>query len=1122
MKLNSSYFNLKITVLFFVILMPKIYVFGQDLNQKVSLHLKDASMKELFNEIQKQTNYSFVYNSVDAQNMSPITLRVSGETVSEIMKKLFQDSDFIYRIEGNIIRLKYDPAPQVETKAKPEKENPESIVNGLVTDQNNLPVPGVNVWLKGTNRGMITDEKGAFTLHIPSDTTYVLQFSFIGMKTMDISYHGEPVMVVKMEDDIAELGEVAVVGNGMFTRKTETFTGSAVSYTADDMLKVSNQNLMTSLQVMDPSFVVTENVDFGSDPNTLPEMQMRGPTSLSVDLEGEYETSPNQPLFILNGFETTVEKVYDMDMNLISSVTLLKDAAAKAIYGSKAANGVVIIETKQPEQGKLRASYNGSLDITVPDLTSYNLTNASEKLQAEVLAGKYTSDNAYEQAGLTEEYNELYKEIQRGVDTYWMAKPLRLGVGQKHSLYLDGGDEAMRYSASLSYNSIAGVMKGSSRTTVSGNVTLSYRYKNLTFRNNLSIDDNLAVNSPYGTFSDYSLMNPYYRVYDENGNLIKEYDTSIYNPLYNAQLNSKDQSEYSRITENFYGEWNVNKQLKLTARIGFTKNISGTDVFKPASHTDYASISSTSDEYLLRGQYTKTNGKDIDLSANVGAAYTLQKNKHLLYTNLLYNVEESTSESSGMTAVGFPSDKMDYISFGSQYTEGGSPSGSESTTRSVGAIASANYSFDNKYLADASYRLNGSSMFGAKERWGQFWSVGLGWNIHQEGFLQGNEIVNILKLRASLGYTGSQNFNSYQAISTYSYITDKTYNGDMGVTLLGLANEHLKWQQVYDRNVGVDVALFDNRISARLDIYNSKTTQLLTDVTLPPSAGFSSYRENLGETENKGFELTLNYKVWSNPGSRSSLNVFFNISHNTNKITKISDALKELNDAQDEAKDEYADTDDEVAAQQTPSIRYEEGQSMTAIWGVRSKGIDPITGQEVFVKNDGSLTYDWSTDDQVVIGDETPKFQGNFGGNFRYKGFDLNAGFTYKYGGQTYNSTLVSKVENVDVLNDNVDKRVLTDRWNTPGVAAKFKSISDNSTTKPTSRFIEDLNELIFSSLNMGYDFSRTSFVKKSPVDYLRLSFSMNDIARLTSVKQEFGLSYPRARVFSFVLQSRF
>ena len=277
---------------------------------------------------------------------------------------------------------------------------------------------------------------------------------------------------------------------------------------------------------------------------------MRGQNNIP-DLKGEYQTAPNQPLFILDGFEATVEKVYDLDMNLVKSVTLLKDAAAKAIYGSKAANGVVVIETVQPEAGRLRIAYTGAVDVTVPDLTSYNLTNASEKLQAEVLAGKYTSGNAYEQARLTQEYNELYREVARGVDSYWMSQPLRTGIGNKHSVYIDGGSEDMRYAVSLGYNHIAGVMKGSDRKTISGGVTLSYRYKTLSFRNQLSIDNNSAKNSPYGSFSNYSKMNPYWRIYNTDGSLIKQYGSDIYNPLLNADLNSKDQTGYTTITENF-------------------------------------------------------------------------------------------------------------------------------------------------------------------------------------------------------------------------------------------------------------------------------------------------------------------------------------------------------------------------------------------------------------------------------------------------------------------------------------------------------------------------------------------------------------------------------------------
>lgn len=1111
-----------IVLLSLCIIFPVASIMAQEVNEKrVSLDLKAVQIKRLFDEIRKQTGLNFVYNTEQTNSLKPITIKVRNVPIREVMQKVFANTGFIYNIEGNIITIRKSNivtspvqpvAQQIETK----------IFRGTVFDSNKVTIPGVSIWLVGTKVGTHSEPDGTFLLEIPNDVPNpTIQFSLIGMETYSINYRGENELVVTLRENPTMLNEVGIVSNGMFLRKSESFTGAVTTYTKTQLKSVGNQNLLASLATLDPSFVMAENLTYGSDPNQLPDIQLRGQNNINI--KGDYSTSPNQPLFILNGFETTIEKIYDMDMNLVSSITLLKDAAAKAIYGSKAANGVVVIETQLPNEGNLRVSYTGGLDITLADLTSYDLTNPSEKLQAELLAGKYTSTNAQTQAALTQRYNELKKEIERGVNTYWMSKPLRTGIGTKHSLYLDGGDQSMRYAANLAYNNIAGVMKGSDRTTISGDITLSYRYKSLSFRNNLSIDNNKAINSPYGDFSDYSKMNPYWRIYDENGSLIKQYSDNIsaFNPLYNAGLNSKDESKYTTITENFYGEWQALSNLKITARIGYKKQNNKAQKFIPASNTRYANISSSSSEYLDRGEYSEANGNSEQISADIGVAYSLQKNKHVLYANAIYNIEESRTETTTFSVVGFPSDKMDYPSFGNHYPDGGKPSGSESTTRSVGVVGAANYSYDNRYLADLSYRLNASSQFGADHRWGSFWSFGLGWNIVNESFMKSVSFVDYLKLRASVGYTGSQAFNPYQSISTYTYITDKSYNGDMGAVLMGLANTNLGWQRQYDRNIGLDISLA-RRLSARADFYLATTDDLLTPVTLAPSSGFASYIENLGKTENKGFELSVNYKIYNNQTTRSYINLYSSIAHNTNKIKEVSNSLKKMNEETDTEMSETGGSEEEIAARRRPSTRYEEGQSLNAIWAVRSAGIDPITGKEVFIKKDGTTTYEWSAADQVVCGDNNPKVRGNIGGSFAHKGFELNLTFTYRIGGQTYNQTLVDKIENADVLNWNVDKRVLTDRWNTPGVAAKFKSITDVSQTRPTSRFVEDLNEFVFSSINFGYDFSELPAIRRSPLSFLKLTFNMNDIAWLSSVKREQGLSYPRARAFSFTVQTRF
>ena len=309
----------------------------------------------------------------------------------------------------------------------------------------------------------------------------------------------------------------------------------------------------------------------------------------------------------------------------------------------------------------------------------------------------------------------------------------------------------------------------------------------------------------------------------------------------------------------------------------------------------------------------------------------------------------------------------------------------------------------------------------------------------QGAFLRRFGGLDQLRFRASTGYSGSQNFNSYQAMATYKYYNE-VYDNIIGSYLLGLANPDLQWQKTRDNNFGVDLTLFD-ALDVTFDYYVKNTENLLTPVSLPPSAGFSSYTENLGETKNKGVEFKVNYRVLKNNDKAMYLSVFASGMHNKNRITKISDALSVMNNERDKEKANGGGGNpnlEENSGITKPSVRYAEGQSMDAIWAVRSLGIDPATGKEVFLDLDGKMVYGWKAENQVVVGDKQPKLSGTFGFNFEYKGFSVNTSFYYKLGGQYYNQTLVDKVENVDIQY-NVDKRVLDDRWTTPGVPAKYR-----------------------------------------------------------------------------------
>jgi tonB-linked outer membrane protein, susC/ragA family len=1079
----------------------------EDSTRVVTFSTKAEKLNDVLIKFKDQTGVDILFNRQLLGDQMCRELNLVKVSVDVALEKILEGTGFEFsKVDGVYIIKK-------STKGKITRVEPRMIA-GLVKDAQGEPLPGVTVVVKGTTLGCATDVDGKYKLPVSAEGDVVLVFSFVGMQTKEVTYKGEAELNVTLEPDVTEIEQVVVTG--IFTRKAESFTGAATTFKREDLKRLGNQNILQSLKNMDPSFIVTESVDFGSDPNRMPDMQIRGASSLP-NVKGDYASNPNQPLFILDGFEATVEKVFDLDMNRVASVTLLKDAAAKAIYGSRAANGVVVIETVQPEKGMLKVTYSGDLNITGPDLSSYDLCNAAEKLQVEWDAGRYDAYLPKDDQFRLEEYNQLQKEIARGVNTYWLAKPLRTGVGHKHSLYLEGGDDYLRYGVDVSYNKVAGVMKGSDRENVAGAITLSYRYKSVLFRNVLSVTFNKANDSPYGSFAEYTKLNPYWAPRDENGNLkrvLGEFrladwrDASVYyNPLFNATLGTKNFSKYTEVTDNFYVEWQMYGDLKFIGRFGYSQKQDSREDFYPGNHTKFADW--TGDNYFKRGSYYIKDGTNKTLKIDATFNYSKQWDKHLLFANLNWNLQQDSYDYHGMEAWGFLNDKVDHVAFAKQYAENGVPTGDDATTREIGVVGAVNYSYDNRYLADLSYRLSGSSVYGADNRWGSFWSAGIGWNVHYESFLSGQEWLNQLKLRASVGYTGSQNFNPYQAMATYKYFTSAEYDNIVGAYLMGMANDKLKWQQTRDINIGFDARLFEG-LTLRFDYYISNTDNLLVDFDLSGSTGFSTFKENLGEVQNRGFDATLSWKLYNHVETDSYFTLFGSVSSNKNKIVKISDALTKSNEAQDS----------EDVNPSKPYTRFEEGQSTSAIWAVRSLGIDPATGNEMFLDRNGRKTYKWNINDQVVCGESNPKAQGNFGFNAEYKGIALNCSFSYKLGGDYYNQTLVDRVENVDIQY-NVDRRVFTGTWKKAGDVTFFKRISDTpTTTRPTSRFVERLNELSLASLNVSYDFRHVNISKF--VERLKLSFYLTDVFRVSTVKAERGLEYPFARTYSFGLQATF
>ena len=1095
--------------------------------QSITLKKRNASLEEVIWELKEKTKLTFLYSDEDVSAVKGIDLDVKDLGVDALLEQCLAGTGLGYVKTNDAIIIRKVEELELSSQQKMRR------ITGKVTDENGEPLPGVGILIQGTTMGVASDVEGNYALDCPDMENLTLLFSFVGMESQQIVVGTRSVVNVVMKSEAAEIEEVVVTG--YFTRKKDSYTGSATTFSGEKLMQISTGNVLSSLSVIDPSFKLVENISAGSNPNYIPEFQIHG----AGNLESTYENSPNMPTFILDGFEVDAEKIFDMDPNRIESITILKDAAATAIYGSRAANGVVVVETKAPEMGELRVSYSFSGDFNFADLSDYNLMNAAEKLEYERLAGLYSHYNIGQLENLQEEYNERLKLVASGVNTDWIKKPIHaVGFGHKHSLLLEGGDTRLRYGMDLNYQKVTGVMKESGRQNIGIGIKLQYRYNNLRFMNNLTYNNVKQEDSPYGTFSDYTYMNPYLYPYDENGNVRqvleiggnnddeagdeiedeeedeeenREVDYEL-NPLYNAKLGTKLEAVYQDFTDNFSVEWDVIEGLKLKGAISLNKKTTIRDEFLPSGHNSFY-------EKDLKGSYTKEVTDYFSYDANVMASYVKNLDKHLLNATVVWNVTQSKTDEFTTVAYNFPNDNMDHIGMGVEYQEGDKPDGNYEISRLMGVVGNFNYSYDNRYLADFSVRSDGSSVYGSSKRWGTFGSIGLAWNMHNERWLADNNSVNELKLRGSWGTTGGQNFYPFQAMMMYSYKDDAinglSYDDYLGALLMAYGNPDLKWQRTEKLNVGIDFTLFNSRLTGYFNWYKDVSKSVLIDVLLAPSLGFDSYKDNLGEIENKGVELNLRGTLIKNVRKELQWDVFFNLTHNKNRLLKLNDALAAYNKMQD---DEMNNEDNEET--RAPMVRYQEGESINTIWANESIGIDPNTGEEVFIAQNGDKVNEWSTDNYKPLGCEDPKIEGNFGTMLMYKGFQLNAYFYYSFGGDIYNQTLVDKVENVDPQR-NADKRVLYDRWRQPGDVAKYKAIDNTTTTMPTSRFIEQENYIRLSSLNLSYQFTPEQ-LKRMGIERLKVSLIGNDIFRASTVKMERGTSYPFARNYSLSLQVTF
>ena len=1093
--------------------------------KKISVQATNETIEQVLDKISKSADVRFFYNHSALDFSKKITLNLKDIELREAVSKVLQ---------GQKVEIEYQPNHTIVLRPQRIPDGITSInISGKIVDaSNNEPLIGASVVLKEQRGvGVVTDIDGNFRITVPEGGASALVISYVGYEGEELAINGNGDMkdlTIKMTPASVEMEGVVVTG--MAPRKSESFTGSYVSVKGEELKKLSPNNLLQALQFFDPSFRIVENNSRGSDPNAMPEFQMRGNAQIgnfsnsSMNmLVGNYSNQPNMPLFVLDGFETTLQKIVDLDPERVASITILKDASATAIYGSLSANGVVVFETKKPLPGALNVTYSTNVGITAPDFSSYNLMDAAEKLQFEYDAGLFTHDENgnplanTQLAPLQNYYNHYKREIARGVDTYWLSEPVRTAVTHRHTLSVDGGDEALRYSLNLNYGNDPGVIKESGRQTLGFSLSLQYRRKKWNISNQLSIDNTKGTNSPYGSFSTYAQMNPYYTKTDANGNYQKIIErkfngngyTNIANPLYNTQFAHKDETKNFNVVDNFSLEFAMRENLRFTAQFSLTKGMSSGETFKSMNHTDFEKKDTP---LLERGTYNKSTGNTMNWSTNASINYNLTKDKHLLSMFARWEIAQNQTEGIFLEAKGFPNDNMTDFMF-AQEIEKNDVISNETTSRSMGLTATVSYMYDFRYSLDFNLRGDMSSQFGADTKMKPFWSVGARWNASREKWLEGSFVSNLV-LRASYGITGSQNYDPYQAVEGYSFedlMFQYLSSGVIGAELKGFGNPDLDWSTTKDFSAAIELGFFQDRLTASVNYYNHYTDQLLLDNNIAPSTGFPTLMTNIGAISNKGVDVTLGFTPIQDYERQIQWNVSINGNHNSNKVKKISNKIKKVNE-------------ENLKNKEKPLPIYEEGKSTTQLFVVRSLGIDPATGNEIFLKRNGERTFFWNANDKVAVGDTEPKFRGGITSGLTWKDWSVNLGFTYEFGAYTYNQTLVDRIENVNLLH-NADRRATKDRWRKPGDIAKYKSIAfSGRTTELSSRFVQKKNEIAFSSISIGYHFDpkKFGFLKQCKIAGINLTGSMQDLGRISSVKQERGTDYPFARTVNLSMSVLF
>lgn len=965
-------------------------------------------------------------------------------------------------------------------------------VSGIVTDSKNEPLIGVNVTIKNASTtGTITDIDGKYSLEIPSGNS-VLVFSYIGYSTQEVKVSNRSVVDIVLKDDMQALEEVVVVGYG--TMKKSDLTGSVSSITSDNF-KLGTD--LTPQQLMQGAFSgvnISQNSGKPGGSNTI---RVRGGTSI---------TASNDPLYVIDGVpistsagvnqsnigssttdffdQEPINPLSNINPNDIESINILKDASATAIYGSRGANGVIMITTKKGKAGMRQLDY------------SFNLGVSTVAKKLDVLTG--------------DEYRKTVSELgltldDKGQNTDWQDVIFRTAISQNHYVSFMSGSENTSYRASAGYSNQNGVMEGSGMKSANARMNINHKALNDKLKLNMNISygetnsDQAPVSNTVGSEMGSSMLyeayvfNPTYPIYNEEGDY---YDVPPYrvNPAsFSKEL--LDERATSQFLGNLTADWNFYKPFTLQVNAGYNKNTINRNSYISKSNllgngnNGYVTVQKLSD-------YSKLLETILKYNQSFG--------KHNIDAMVGYSWQYFYSEGQTTKAYGFLSDNFKWYSLAAAQTVESVSSYAESNTL-ISMYGRINYNYADKYLLTATVRRDGSSRFGSGNKWGIFPSVAASWRISQEDFFQ-NDIMSDLKLRASFGITGSQEIGNYNSLSTLGASTNGYLVGGEKITIVlpqQYTNPDLKWEQTAQTDIGIDFGFLNGKIRGSIDYYYKKTTDLLLSVAVPSPSLITTQIANVGTVTNQGIELDLSFDLMRTKNFAWDANL--NLSHNKNEVVSLSNG-------------QWTGDNMQVAPCQGQGLSgtYAQlimpGQPIGTFYGKRFIGV--VDGVEQFA-NDG---------EPEVIGCAQPDLTFGLGTNLQYKNWTLSLNFRGSIGNDVYNCT----ANNLAYLSNLPGRNVLKE--------AVTSGVNRDQAKVYSSRFIEDGSFVRLDNLSLGYNFS----LPKLYISNAKVFVSAQNLFVITGysgadpeVNSEISrtgvaplgvdyLSYPKARTFSMGINLSF